>query len=419
MRDIEMLADYAPRPKDAPHLLEGVRVVDFTQFIAGPYATLILADFGADVLKIERPGVGDGLRILKGAQIAGGDGGAFLWANRNKRGLALDLATPAGRDVAFELMKQADVVVENFSAQVMKRLGLDYDAVAAVNPGIVYCTISAAGRTGPMSGRTAFDPVTQAESGFVALNAVAGAPARSLTTPIADLTSGMMAATTILAALAGRSRLGRGQQVEIAMYDQGINLLAYAATDYLISGEEPAPRGAEKHPAPAGIFVTKDKDILLCCASDGTFRKLMSVIGREDLAADARFSNLAARTENAPLFLDTLSGILAEDTQANWLARMRAAGVPVAPVASLGEALTGPDIEERALVSRIPHPVAGWAPHIAPPYRLGLTPVVDPVAAPGLGQHTREVLGEVLGYGEEALDALAASGAFGRQDDKR
>jgi len=306
MRDVGMLPDYAPRPKDAPHLLEQVRVVDFTQFIAGPYATVILADFGADVLKIERPGGGDEMRQLKGAQIAGGDGGAFLWANRNKRSLALDLSSPAGREVAFELMKQADVVVENFSAQVMKRLGLDYETVAAVNPKVVYCSISAAGRTGPMGERTAFDPVTQAESGFVALNAMAGAPARSLTTPIADLTSGMMAAMTILAALAGRARLGRGQQVEVAMYDQGINLLAYHATDYLIDGTEPPPRGPEQHPAPAGIFATKDKDILLCCASERTFRKLASVLEREDLIDDPRFSTMTARALKSPSYKATL-----------------------------------------------------------------------------------------------------------------
>jgi len=310
-------------------------------------------------------------------------------------------------------MARADVVVENFSSGVMERLDLGYERLAAVNPGVIYCSISAAGRSGSMSQRTAFDPVAQAESGFVALNNPPGSAPRTLTSPLADITSGMMGAATILAALAGRARLGRGQQVEVAMYDQGINLLAYYATDFLLSGEEPVPNSGEPHPAPSGIFSTGDKDIVICCANDRTFRKLTTVLGREDLAQDPRYSTMAARTENAAAFFATLGEALAADTRENWLAKMRAVGIPAGPVASVSEALSGPDIAERGLVSRIPHPIAGWVPHVRPPYRLSLTPVADPVAAPAHGQHTREVLQEVLGYRPEQLDALQASGGFG------
>ena len=413
MPDFATLADYVPRPKDAPQLLEGIRVVDFTQFIAGPYATLMLADFGADVLKIERPGVGDEMRLIKQAELPNGDGGNFLWANRNKRGLVLDLTTPAGREVAFELMTRADVVVENFSSGVMERFGLGYERLAAVNPRVIYCSISAAGRSGGLSQRTAFDSVTQAETGFVALNNPPGTPPRTLTATVADLTSGMMGAVTILAALAGRDRVGRGQQVEVAMYDQGINLLAYYATDYLLSGEEPIPNSGEPHPAPSGIFATGDRDISICCANERTFRKLMSVVGREDLADDPRFSTMAARGANAADFFTVLNEMFARDTRDNWLAKMHAVGIPAGPVATVGEALTSRDAAERGLVSRIPHPVTGWVPHVRPPFRLSLTPVVDPIAAPAHGQHTREVLSEVLGYGPEELEALQAAGVFG------
>jgi len=413
MPDFASLADYVPRPKDAPQLLEGIRVVDFTQFIAGPYATLMLADFGADVLKIERPGVGDEMRLIKQAELPNGDGGNFLWANRNKRSLVLDLTAAAAREVAFELMTRADVVVENFSSGVMDRFGLGYERLAEVNPGVIYCSISAAGRSGPLSGRTTFDSVAQSETGFVALNNAPGAPPRTITTPIADLTSGMMGAVTILAALAGRARLGRGQKVEVAMYDQGINLLAYFATDYLLSGEEPVPNSGAPHPAPSGIFSTADKDISICCANERIFRKLMGVIGRDDLIADARFSTMPARAANASAFFAILREAFATDSCDNWLAKMRASGIPAGPVATVGEALTSAEVAERGLISRIPHPATGWVPHVRPPFRLSLTPIADPVAAPAHGQHTREVLNEVLGYGPERLDELHAAGVFG------
>jgi len=413
MPDFATLPDYVPRPKEAPQLLEGIRVVDFTQFIAGPYATLMLADFGADVLKIERPGVGDDMRLIKQAELPNGDGGNFLWANRNKRSLVLDLTTDAGREIAFELINRADVVVENFSSGVMERLGLGYERLAEVNPGVIYCSISAAGRSGAMSRRTWFDSVVQSETGFVALNNAPGEQSRTITTPIADLTSGMMGAVTILAALAGRAQHGRGQQVEVAMYDQGINLLAYFATDYLLSGEEPVPNSGEPHPAPSGIFSTRDKEISICCANERTFHKLMTVIGREDLSRDSRFSTMAGRAANSEAFFTILRAAFVADTRDNWLAKMHAIGIPAGAVASVGEALTSPDAAGRGLVSRIPHPVTGWVPHVRPPFRLSLTPVADPVAAPAHGQHTREVLNEVLGYGPDELDALQAAGVFG------
>jgi len=413
MRKPDELPDHTPRSPAAPLALQDILVVDFTQFISGPYCTVILADFGADVLKIENPAHGDDFRLMKMAKLASGDSAPFLWANRNKRSVALDLSRPAGRRVAQDLVGCADVVVENFSAGVMKRFGLDYDSVAAANPGVVYCSISAAGRSGPLSGRVAFDPITQAETGFIALNKASGAPDRALNTPIVDLTTGMMAATAILAALNARSRLGKGQFVEIAMFDQGVNLLAYHALNHLISGTEPIA-GPARSPAPVGVFQTRDSELYICCANDRTFRRLVvDALDRGDLAADPRFATMSARVANGEAFLSILSDILAGDTREAWLKRLRASGVPVGPVASVSEALASPEVAERRLVSRIPHPTAGSTPHVAPPFRMSLTPTADPVAAPVLGRHTREVLSDMLGYAPSMIDGLAAAGAFG------
>ena len=368
---------------------------------------------GADVLKVEKPGLGDDMRSLKMAEIEGGDSAPFLWANRNKRSVALDLSQPAGRGVAFDLVSKADVVVENFSAGVMARFGLDYETVASANPQLIYCSISAAGRDGTLSTRVAFDPISQAETGFIALNTVPGDPRRALQTPIADLTTGMMAASAILAAIASRSTLGRGQLVEVAMFDQGINLLSYHGLNYLISGMEPTAV-AERSPGPVGVFATRDDDLYVCCANDRTFRRLViDVLSRPELADDPRFSTLQARLTNSLPFLTIVSEEFARDELSNWLARLRASGVPAAPVASVGEALTSPEVAERRLVSQIPHPVAGSVPNVASPIRMGLTPVVDPVVAPSLGAHTDEVLTGTLGYAPDTIEALGLAGAFG------
>jgi len=409
------LPSLTPRDVAAPLALHDILVVDFTQFISGPYCTMILADFGAEVVKVENPAHGDDFRLMKMAELASGDGAPFLWANRNKRSVTLDLSHPAGREVAADLIKRADVVVENFSAGVMRRFGLDYDSVVAANPAVVYCSISAAGRHGTLSNRVAFDPVSQAETGFIALNRGSGVANRAVNTPIVDLTTGMMAAMAILAALIARPRLGKGQLVEIAMFDQGINLLAYQAMNHLISGLEP-PAGPARSPAPLGVFPTSDGEIYICCANDRTFRRLVvDALGRGDLADDPRFASMAARTANGEAFLTILAEILLSDTREAWLEKLRASGVPVGPVASVSEALASPEIAERGLVSRIPHRpgVAGWAPHIVPPFRMSLTPVADPVIAPALGQHTVEVMRGVLGYAPSRIDELAALGAFG------
>ncbi|MDO8704343.1 MAG: CoA transferase [Sulfuricaulis sp.] len=414
MAERPVLPPHQARPAGAATALAGLRVIDFSHFVAGPYCTLILGDFGADVLKIENPVVGDNIRLHRPPAL-GGEGAAYLWTNRNKRGLALDVSLPAGRDIALALIDQADVLVENFSTGVMDRLGLGYAELSARNPRLIYCSISAAGRDGAMAQRMGFDPIAQAESGFMAINGHPDSDGVVAGAPIMDITTGMMASNAILAALAARERLGQGQYIEIAMFDQAAQLVSYRAIGYLATGIEP-PRVGNMGRAntPVGVYPTATGPIYLCCANERTYRRLaLDVFGRADLADGPEYANLAARLANFDGFNDIVRAILATNTRDHWIDKMRAAGVPVGAVATIAEAFSGADMRERGLLSEIPHPTAGTVPNVAPPYRLSLTPVVDPVAAPTLGQHTREVLHSLLKLDDAALAELALSGALG------
>jgi crotonobetainyl-CoA:carnitine CoA-transferase CaiB-like acyl-CoA transferase len=407
------LPPHQPRPQAAKLALGGLRVVDFSHFIAGPTCTLILADFGAKVIKIENAARGDDMRAMGTARL-GGEGGPFLWANRNKESVALDLSLPEGREIARQLIATADIVVENFSPGVMERLGLDYATVSSNNPRLIYCSISAFGRNGELAERAGFDPIVQAEGGLMSINGHPGSSPVVIGTPMVDLTTGMMASNAILAALAARSQHGIGQYVEVAMFDQAVNMLSYLATNTLISGADPVRTGNTGTAGAIGVYETADRPIFLCCANDRTYQRLAAdVLDRPDLASHADYATMPARIQNRDTLVALLNAVFITDTRDAWLQKMRAAGVPVGPVATVSEVLTGDVIRERGLLSQIPHPTAGMVPHIAPPFRLAATPVADPRAAPTLGQHTEQVLSEVLGLDRAALDALSGTGALG------
>jgi crotonobetainyl-CoA:carnitine CoA-transferase CaiB-like acyl-CoA transferase len=410
------IADVPPvssQDESASSALEGLRVVDLSHFVAGPMASMILGDLGADIIKIEPPGRGDDFRATR---LTGKDlhGAPFHWVNRNKRSVVLDLSLPEGLAVALELIADADVVLENFSTGVMERLGLDYERIAAFNPRIVYCSVSAAGREGPLADRAGFDPIAQAQTGFMQISGhtdgavVAGGPA------IIDMATAMMASNVIMAALLSREKTGRGQRVQVSLFDQGVTMLSYHAMTYLMSGVNPRPVGRAPRLTPAiGTYDTLDSPILLCCLNNGTYRKLVvNVLHRQDLA-EAPYANVASRVRNSTELLVVLRDLLLQDTSANWLAKMHAAGVPAAPISTLEEALASDDVRDRGLLSSIPHPTLGSIPNIASPMLLSETPVVEPRAAPLLGQHTIEVLTELLGYDESQLKALALAGVFG------
>jgi crotonobetainyl-CoA:carnitine CoA-transferase CaiB-like acyl-CoA transferase len=408
------LPDRAPRAKDVPTALNGLLVVDFTRVIAGPACTQTLADFGAEVIKIENPEGGDDTRSYEHADLAG-ESAAFVTLNRNKRGIALDLTNPAARDVARELISRADVVVENFSGGVMERFGLDYAAVSATNPRLVYCSISAYGRQGPFATRPGFDPITQAESGFMSLNGFPDGPPVRTGSPIVDFATGMSACNAILMALFARDRLGHGQRVEVALFDIAVSLTGFYGMTYLMTGVNQSRFGNSPNGSPSVvIYEASDGPFYIACANDRLYRRLViEVLGRPDLANGAEFADRRKRTANKEKLRAILAGIFAGDLRDNWVAKMKAANVPVGFLRTIVEAFNSPEMRARDRINQIPHPAAGTVPNIESPLRLDRTPIIDPVAAPLLGEHTKAVLCKTLGYDDARIAELAEAGVFG------
>jgi crotonobetainyl-CoA:carnitine CoA-transferase CaiB-like acyl-CoA transferase len=409
-----VLPDRTPRAKDAPKALSGVLVVDFTRVVAGPACTQTLADFGAEVIKIENPDGGDDTRGYEHADV-NGESAAYLSLNRNKRGITLDLTVAEARQVARELIVKADVVVENFSGGVMKKFGLDYESVASSNPRLVYCSISAYGRTGSFASRPGFDPITQAESGFMSLNGFPDGPPVRTGPPIVDLATGMSACNAILLALLARDRLGRGQYVEVALFDIAMAMTGFYGMAYLISGANPGRFGNSPNGSPTvGLYEAADGPFYMACANDRLYRRLVSeVLDRPDLIDDPRFSKRKARTANKEKLRLIIAEVFATDRVESWIAKMKKAKVPVGYLRTVEQGFNAPEARERNRLSRIPHPSAGSVPNIESPLNMSLTPPVDPLAAPLLGEHTVEVLRKTLGYGDERIAAIASSGALG------
>ena len=418
MTDRPPLPDRLPRAEGAPTALDGLLVVDFTRVVAGPACTQTLADFGAEVIKIENPEGGDDTRAYEHAEI-GGESAAYISLNRNKRGIALDLTIPAARDVARELINKADVVVENFSSGVMKKFGLDYESVSPENPRLVYCSISAYGRKGPFAMRPGFDPITQAESGFMSLNGFADGPPVRTGPPIVDMATGMSACNAILLALIARDRLGRGQHVEVALFDIAMSMTGFYGMAYLINGTNPGRFGNSPNGSPTvGLYEAADGPLYMACANDRLYRRLVTeVLERPDLISDPQFASRKARTANREKLRAAIAGVFAGDTLENWMVKMKKANIPVGYLRTVEQGFNAPEARERHRLSRIPHPSAGSVPNIETPVTMGLTPCVNPVAAPLLGEHTKEVLHKALGYDDRRIAALTEAGAFGKAED--
>ena len=408
------LPDRTPRAKDVPTALDGLLVVDFTRVVAGPACTQTLADFGAEVIKVENPDGGDDTRAYEHADLAG-ETAAFISLNRGKRGIVLDFNNAAACDVARELIARADVVVENFSAGVMKKYGLDYASVAPGNPRLVYCSISAYGRQGPFASRPGFDPITQAESGFMSLNGFPDGPPVRTGPPAIDIVTGMSACNAILLALLARDRLGRGQHVEVALFDIALAMTGFYGMAYLMTGVNFSRQGNSPNGSPSvGLYEASDAPFYIACANDRLYRRLViEVLNRPDLAS-GEFADRRSRTANKDKLRAILTGVFAQDLRESWVTKMKAANIPVGYLRTVEEAFNSPEVRERHRLSQIPHPAAGFVPNIESPLRLELTPAADPVAAPMLGEHTRAVLRKTLGYDDARMAMLAEAGPFGR-----
>ena len=409
------MPERTPRAPGTPAALDGLLVVDFTRVVAGPACTQTLADFGAEVIKIENPDGGDDTRAYEHAEI-GGESAAYLSLNRNKRGIALDFTNAKALEVAHALIAKADVVVENFSGGVMKKYGLDYASVEPSNPRLIYCSISAYGRKGQWALRPGFDPITQAESGFMSLNGFPDNEPVRTGSPIVDLATGMSACNVILMALLARDKLGRGQQVEVALIDTAVAMTGFYGMAYLISGNNPGRFGNSPNGSPTvGVYRASDGPLYMACANDRLYRRLVTeVLERPDLVTDPDFSHRKARSANKEKLRAIIAGVFATDKLENWMAKMKKANIPVGYLRTVEEGFNAPEVRDRDRLSRIPHPTAGFVPNIETPLNMSRTPTIDPVAAPLLGQHTKEVLRKTLGYDDRRIAELAEAGAFGK-----
>src|SRR5438876_3972361 len=342
------LPERTPRGQGEPTALDGLLVVDFTRVVAGPACTQTLADFGAEVIKIENPYGGDDTRAYEHAEI-GGESAAYLSLNRNKRGIVLDFNVPAACEVARELIAKADVVVENFFGGVMKKFGLDYESVTPTNPRLVYCSISAYGRKGPFASRPGFDPITQAESGFMSLNGFPDGPPVRTGPPIVDVATGMSACNAILLALIARDKLGRGQQVEIALFDVAMAMTGFYGMAYLISGANPGRFGNSPNGSPSvGVYEASDGPLYMACANDRLYRRLViDVFGRPDLVEDPQFASRKARSANKEKLRAIIAEVFAGDSLENWMAKMKKQNIPVGYLRSVEQGFNAPEARHR------------------------------------------------------------------------
>jgi crotonobetainyl-CoA:carnitine CoA-transferase CaiB-like acyl-CoA transferase len=378
--------------------LHGIRILDLSRVLAGPWCTMILGDLGADVIKIENPQGGDDTRTW-GPTFVEGESAYYLCANRNKRSVGVDLSTPEGQETIRALAARCDVVVENFKAGALARYGLDYETLRLVKPDLIYCSISGYGRSSPLAGRAGYDYVVQAEAGLMSITGEPEGEPMKAGVAVADLFTGMYAVQAILAAIIARRNDGQGQLIDLALFDCQLAMLANVASATLVSGEEPRRFGnAHASVVPYQVLPTRDSEIVLAVGNDRQFKLLCTeVLERPDIVADARYATNRARLEHRETLISLLKDVLRTRDAADWQRRLARTGIPTGTVRTVGAALRSPEATARNMVVRVRHPTVGDLPLVASPIHMSGTPVVQASAPPLLGQHTREVLRELLG----------------------
>ncbi|MGH3756875.1 CaiB/BaiF CoA transferase family protein [Actinophytocola sp.] len=397
-----------PVPSADPLPLSGVRVLDVTHVLAGPYATTVLADLGAEIIKVERPGVGDHTR--GNAPFIGGESHYFLSMNRDKRSVVLDLETEPGRAAFLKLVEKCDVVIENFRPGVMERLGLGYDVLRTARPDVIMCCISGFGKesTEP-DPRPAFDITLQAMTGMMSINGFPDGPPTRLGIPLGDMSTGLFAVIGITAALRGREVTGKGRRIDVTMYRSMVSLLGYMSGYYFATGESPGRVGNGHHSVgPLGVFHAKDGDLVLGVMTSKFWHLLCDALGHPELTRDPRFKRMNDRVKNLEELRPLLNAYLSKRTIAEWEEILGAEGVPHAKIRSVGEVLDDPYTRDSGLVQTVEHPTAGRLPVIGPVLRWPGSQAAELSPPPLLGQHTAEVLTELVGLSEEEVVRLTA-----------
>ena len=403
--------------------LSHLRVLDLSRVLAGPWCAQNLADLGAEVIKIERPGCGDDTRSWGPPYAAQPDGrpgsesAYYLCANRGKRSVTVDLGSAQGQQIVRALAVQCDVVLENFKVGQLARYGLDYDSLKALKPDLVYCSITGFGQDGPYAGRAGYDFMIQGMGGLMSVTGerddLPGGGPQKAGVAVADLMTGMYATVAILAALAHRDRTGEGQHIDMALLDTQVAMLANVGSNYLNSGQRPQRWGnAHANIVPYQTFACSDGHIIVAAGNDQQFRQFVKAGEREDLADDVRFASNPQRVRHRELLVPLLADMVAPLARADWLARLEAAGVPCGPINHLDEVFQDAQVQARGMQVDLPHPETGSVPLVRNPIRMSGTATLSPLPPPTLGQHTDQVLADWLGYEAAELARLRAAGVI-------
>jgi formyl-CoA transferase len=401
--------------------LSGLRVLDMSRILAGPWCGQALADLGAEVIKIERPGKGDDTRswgppFLKdreGRDTA--ESAYYLCANRGKQSVTLDIAKPEGQALARELAQKADILLENYKVGDLRRYGLDYDTLSALNPRLIYCSITGFGQDGPLKDRAGYDFMVQGMGGLMSITGerddLPGGGPQKAGVAIADLMTGMYSTVAILAALEERHKSGRGQYIDMALLDTQVAWLANQNTNYLIGGEVPVRMGnAHPNVVPYQTFTTQDGSIILAVGNDGQFKRFCEAAGIAETGGDPRFASNALRIANREACIAAITPAMKRKTTAEWIAVLEPLGVPCGPVHRLDEVFANPQIGHRNMKVEVPHPLSGTVPLVANPIKYSRTPLSYETPPPLLSQHTDDVLRGLLGKSDAEIAALRAAG---------
>ncbi|HVW51003.1 MAG TPA: CaiB/BaiF CoA-transferase family protein [Trinickia sp.] len=397
--------------------LSHIRVLDLTRVLAGPWCAQTLADLGADVIKIERPGAGDDTRHWGPPYLKTPDGADtreaayYLCANRNKRSVTVDIATAEGQRIVRELAATSDVVLENYKVGQLAKYGLDYASLKAVKPDLVYCSVTGFGQTGPLADRAGYDFIVQGMGGFMSITGerddLPGGGPQKAGVAIADLMTGMYASVAVLAALAHRDRTGEGQAIDMALLDVQVAMLANVGSNYLTSGKAPQRWGnAHQNIVPYQAFQTSDSWIIVAVGNDGQFRKFVEAGGRPELADDPRFATNPERVRHRDVLVPIVAEMVKTRGKREWIEALEAAGVPCGPINDVGEVFADEQVRARGMRVEAPHPSGAMAPLVRNPIRMSATPPEVRSAPPLLGEHTDDVLRDVLGYDAAAIAAL-------------